>query len=136
VSLNINEYFEIKSTADRVIHFELRGFWSDEVIAAIEDEFLQQFQEVVLAYDGQSFLVLADLTKFRTPSQQAQELVAKGIKFARENNLLKTIQVMPSALVQMAIRQSAKQTGRDDFRIVVTSVEEGWQKIEVLRRML
>jgi hypothetical protein len=47
------------------------------------------------------------------------------MKYARKHNFYKIVEVMPGAVTQIAVKQAAQASGKDDFRIIVGSVEEG-----------
>lgn len=134
--MKVTDYFEVVSTKDRVFHLRLKGLWTDEVVAQITTPFLKRFKEVVDMMQGRQFLVLADTTEFRPPSQKTKAAIGQAMKYAREHNLYKTIEVLPSAVTRLAIQQAAQETGNDDFRIVVSSVEEGWAEINRLKQHL
>lgn len=134
--MNYADYFEVVSTNDRVFHFRLKGFWSDEVMVELEKPFLTQFFQSVDSMSGQSFVTLADTTVFKTPSHKAKEAMGKAMKYARYHSLYRTVEVMPSALMKLAVKQAAQQSGEDDFRVVVSSVEEGRAKINELKKEL
>ncbi len=132
----IADYFFVVSTKDSVFHFQLKGLWTEDVVVQISTQMLALFKQAVDSMGGRRFLVLADLREFLPPAQQAKEIVTQTMKYAREHNLYKTVEVMPSALSRLAIRQSAEATGQDDFRVVVATIEEAWVVINKLKQSL
>ena len=134
--MSIASYFSVVSTRDRVFHFQLKGLWTEVVVVQISTQMLALFKQAVDSMEGRRFLVLADLRAFLPPAQQAKEVVTQTMKYAREHNLYKTVEVMPSALSRLAIRQSAEATGQDDFRVVVATLEEAWVEINKLKQSL
>lgn len=132
----IADYFFVVSTKDSVFHFQLKGLWTEDVVVQISTQMLALFKQAVDSMGGRRFLVLADLREFLPPAQQAKEIVTQTMKYAREHNLYKTVEVMPSALSRLAIRQSAEATGQDDFRVVVATLEEAWVEINKLKQSL
>jgi len=134
--MGIADYFFVVSTKDSVFHFQLKGLWTEDVAVQIRTQMLALFKQAVDRMGGSRFLVLADLSEFLPPAQQAKESITQTMKYAREHNLYKTVEVMPSALARLAIRQSAEATGQDDFRVVVSTVEEAWVVINKLKQSL
>ena len=134
--MDISEYFFIVSTKDSVFHFQLKGLWTEKVAVQISTQMIAMFKKGVDSMGGKRFLVLADLSEFQPPSQQAKDTVTQTMKYAKEHNLYKTVEVMPSALARLAIQQSAQATGQDDFRVVVSTVEEAWMAINKLKPSL
>ena len=134
--MDTSDYFEVVSTQDRVFHFRLKGFWTAEVAAQAGVQFLTIFNEVVESMGGKKFLILADNTDFKSPSKEVKEAMTQSMKYARERNLYKAVEVTPSALGRLGIQQAAEELDKDDFRIVVTSVEEAWEKINELKQSL
>ena len=134
--MGITDYFSVISTRDNVFHFQLKGLWTEDVVVEIRTQMLALFKQAVDRMGGSRFLALADLSEFLPPAQQAKEIVTQTMKYAKEHNLYKTVEVMPSALSRLAIRQSAEATGQDDFRVVVATVEEAWVEINKLKRNL
>jgi hypothetical protein len=134
--MNITDYFEVVSTEDRVLHFRLKGFWSEGVMEQMETQFIALFKNTVDSMGRQGFLVLADTTAFKVPSAGAKAAMGQTMMYAREHNLIKTVEVIPNAIVKLGIQDAAKTTGEDNFRIMVNSVEEGWEKINELKKSL
>ena len=134
--MNTSDYFEVVSTDNRVFHLRLKGFWTDKVVLQIGTEFLALFKEAVDSMGGEKFLVLADTSQFKPPSLSAKEVITETMKYAKAHGIYKTVEVMPSAVTRIAIQQAAQESGKDDFRVVVSSVEEGWEKIDELKQNL
>ncbi|MEI7646148.1 MAG: hypothetical protein WCJ55_17910 [Chloroflexales bacterium] len=134
--MKITEYFEVVSTNDRVVHVRLKGFWTDALVAQISTQFLKQFNEAVDRMRGGRFLALADLTELKPPSEKTKESIAQAMRYAREHNLYKTVEVMPSAVTRIAVRQAAEESGTDTFRVVVSTVEDAWVEINKLKPYL
>lgn len=134
--MNASDYFEIVSTEDSVFHFRVMGFWTDEVVAQIGTEFLKRIEGGVDSMEGKKFLLLVDTTEFKPPSQKVKEVMTQVMVYAGEHNLYKTVEVMPSAVTRIAVQQAAQDSGKDDFRVVVSSVEEAWEKINELKQEL
>ncbi|MEI8306008.1 MAG: hypothetical protein WCF99_02970 [Chloroflexales bacterium] len=134
--MKITDYFEVVSTNDRVVYVRLKGFWTDALVAQISTQFLKQFNEAVDSMRGKRFLTLADLTELKPPSEKTKESIAQAMRYAKDHNLYKTVEVMPSAVTRIAVRQAAEETGNDDFRVVVSSVDDGWAEISKMKRFL
>lgn len=134
--MDISDYFEVVSTSGRVFHFRLKGFLSDAVVAEIAEPFYDKWCAEVDSMQGEAFLTLADTTQFKPPAESAKALIGKCMKYGKEKGLYKTVEVMPSAITKMAVRQSAEQTGHDDFRVVVSSVDEAIEKVNELKPQL
>jgi hypothetical protein len=134
--MEASDYFEIVSAEDSVFHFRVKGFWTDEVLAHIGTQFLDRIEQGVDSMEGEKFLLLVDTTEFKPPSQKVREVMTHVMMYARERNLYKTVEVMPSAITRIAVQQAAKESGKDDFRIVVSSLEEAWERINELKQEL
>jgi hypothetical protein len=131
-----SDYFEIVSTEDRVFHFRVIGFWTDEVLAQIGAQFLDLIERGVDSMGRERFLLLVDTTEFRPPSEKVREVMTRVMVYARERNLYKTVEIMPSAITRIAVQQAAKESGKDDFRVVVATLEEAWEQIDRLKQEL
>lgn len=134
--MDIAEYFEVVSTNDRVFHFRLKGFWTDKVAEQIGERFLSLFKNAVDSMDGEKFLALADTSEFKPPYSKAKAAITQTMKYAREHNLHKSVEFMPSAVTQVAVRLAARESGEDDFRVVVTSMEDARAEINRLKQEL
>ncbi len=118
--MSITDYFEVVSTEDRVFHFRLKGLWSEEVAEQIETQFVALFKKAVDSMGGQGFIALADTTMFKAPSEGAKAAMGQTMIYAREHNLIKTVEVVPNAIVRLGVRDAAMATGEDNFRIMVS----------------
>ncbi|MBT3602962.1 MAG: hypothetical protein HN521_07830 [Candidatus Latescibacteria bacterium] len=105
--MDLSDFFEIRSLEDSVFHFKLKGLWTDEVSDQIEEQYLQMWKEAVDSMQGERFIVLADTQEFKPPYQRAKLLIAESMKYAVEHNLYKSVEVMPSAIMRLAIQQAA-----------------------------
>ena len=131
-----SDYYEIVSAEEGVFHFRVKGFWSDEVLAQIGAQFLDQIEGGIDSMGGERFLLLVDTTEFKPPSQKVRDVMTQVMVYARERNLYKTVEIMPSAVTRIAVQQAARESGKDDFRIVVSSLEEAREKIDRLKQEL
>lgn len=133
----LSDYFNVVSAKDQVLHIRLEGFWSDESVKGFEAEFLKTFQKGVdsLASGGKPFFVVADMSAFQPPSTSATTAIGKCMKYAKEAGLMRTVEVMSSAMSRLAVKNAAKQTGKDDFRVVVNTLDEAWAEIDKLKEL-
>jgi hypothetical protein len=130
-------YFEIISATENVLHFEMRDFWSDEVVGQIGDVFLSQFRKAAAkAASQRKFIVLADFSDLAVLSRNARVVLSQAMAYAKENGLIKGVEVVPSAITALSIREAAELTGRDDFRIVVETLEEAKGIVDDLKQEL
>jgi hypothetical protein len=134
--MDISDYFVVVSTNDGVVHFQLKGFWSEKVAAEIGQEFVKQFKEAIDKMRGQKYFALVDVTEFKTPSPEANELLAQSMKYANQYNLQKAVEVLPSAVLKLSLKDAERQSGESGFRIMVSSVEEGWAEIDKMKKEL
>ena len=133
--MNMSDHFEVISTADQVFHFRLKGFMSSEVTAQIETDFVALFRENVdsVGEGGRAFYLLVDMSKLKTLPPKAKAMVAECMKYLGGFNLIKAVEVMPSALTRVSLDDAAEKSGEDDFRIVVGSVQEARETINNLK---
>ena len=132
--MRISEYFEVVSAKDQVLHFELKNFWDKKFTTELGDVFFEEFKKAVDSFDKKKFVALADLSEFGVPSSEAKEYIGKGMKYALENNLYKSVEVIPKAISKMGVDQAAKKSGKDDFRVVSKDRSEGLKLVEALRK--
>ena len=55
---------------------------------------------------------------------------------AKQNNMIKGVEIIPGAIAKLSVRGAARKTGKDDFRIVVSTREEAEQVITELKKSL
>ena len=71
--MDATKYFRIISVTKGVMHFEMMGFWSDEVVDQIGGAFLSRLKEAIAeASSAGKFIVLADFTDLNVLSQKAR----------------------------------------------------------------
>lgn len=131
--MDISKYFRIVSAENSVVHVEHRGSWSDKVIEQMGDEFFRLWKDAVDSIGGERFIVLADLTDFRALGPKLQEYLTRAMSYAKTHNLYKAVEVVSQAQAQIGIKDAALATGKDDFRIVVTSLAQAQKVIEKLK---
>ena len=132
----LEDYFRIVSRDAQVLHFELTGFWSEEVVAEIREPFLGTFREAVDGFRGRPFLILADLSGLSVLPPAGKVLVADTMAYAMERGLHRAIDVLPKVVTKLSVEGAAGQTGQGDFRTVVSSLEEATALLSELRREL
>lgn len=126
--MNTSDYFEIVSAADQVIHLRQMGDWSTVVMTELAEPFLTQFCAAVDSMAGQPFFALVDTTKLAQPSDEAMAVIGQVVKYAREHNLVRVMEVLPGD-----IDQTEQQSDNKDFVTIVDSIAEGREKINKLK---
>ncbi len=135
--MDATKYFRIISSTKGLMHFEMMGFWSDEVVDQIGGAFLSRLKEAITeASSPGKFIVLADFTDLAVLSQKARVVLSQAMAHAKEHGLLKGVEVVPSAITALSIREAAELTGKDDFRVVVKTLEEAESVVEKLKQEL
>ena len=133
---DVSDYYRIISVEDNVIHAELMGFWSDEVIEQFGSEIQTMFREAVVSLGGKRFILLADWSGSPVFGPRAEEHLAESMRIFKQHNGYRVIEVVPRALVRIGLRKAADQTGEDDFRIEVKTLAEAHEVIRELKQEL
>lgn len=134
--VNIDDYHRIVSIQDNVIHVEIKGFWDDHVIDQIGTEFIARYENAIKQLHGKRFITLADWSTCPVLGKRMIEYLGKAMLLVKRYNGYKVVEVIPKALAQMGIKTAAEQTGKDDFRIVVSSLAEAQKVIAQLKQEL
>ena len=134
--MEISRYFRIVSAENNVVHVEHRGSWTDEVIEQMGDEFFRLWKNAIDSMGGERFIVLADVSDFQAVSPKLQEYLTRAMSYAKTHNLYKAVEVISKAQTQVGIKDAAMETGKDDFRIVATSLAQAQKVIEKLKEEL
>ncbi len=132
--MHISDYFQVVSTTNRILHFELKSFWDKKFTTELGDVFFEDFKRAVDSFNKEKFVALADLSEFGAPSNEAKEYIGKGMKYALEHNLYKSVEVIPKAISKMGVDQAAKNSVKEDFRVVSKNKSEGLKMVEDLRK--
>jgi len=127
------DFIEIISTRDEVIHIKLKGFWDKSIVNEISDSLFKTMTEVVESYKGSNFLVLADLSDIGTLTDEMKNAIGRVMKYCLEHGLYKSIQVLPKSMVKMGVDHVVKKVSIQDFRIVVNSLEEAHNVINQVK---
>ncbi len=131
---DVTNYFEIISIKDNLIHAKLKGAWSDRVMNQFSEEIQTRFEQAVLSLKGRRFILLADWSDGLILGPKAETHLARSMVIFKQNNGHKVVEVVPKALVRIELRQAAKLTREDNFRIVVSTMAEAWEVIEKLQK--
>jgi hypothetical protein len=134
--VDVSDYFRVVSIQDNVIHIELKGFWSDQVIEEYGPEIQRAFGEAIMSLGGKRFILVADWSGSPVFGTKAQGHLAQSMTLFKEHNGYKTIEIVPKALVRIGLKQAAAQTGEDDFRVVVSTHAEAQEVLERLKSEL
>lgn len=130
--MDISSYFEIVSIEDRLLHVELKGFWSDQVMERLSPEIQAAFEKAVIGFGGKRFILLADWSGCPVFGPKAEKHLTESMNIFKRHNGYKVVEVVPKTLVRIGLRKAAIQTGEDDFRIVVSTLAEAREVIERL----
>lgn len=134
--VNIDDYYRIVSIQDNVIHVEIRGFWEDRIIDQIGPEFIALYENAVKQFQGKRYITLADWSTCPVLGKKMIEYFSKAMLVVKRNNGYKVVEIIPKALAQLGVKAAAEQTGKDDFRIVVSSLAEAQKVIAQLKQEL
>ena len=130
--MDISSYFNVIAIEDRVLHVELTGFWSDQVMEQLSPEIQAAFEKAVLSFGGKKFILLADWSGCPVFGPKAEKHLTESMMIFKRHNGLKVVEVVPKTLIRIGLRRAAIQTGEDDFRIVVSTIAEAQEVIERL----
>ncbi|GAK55130.1 hypothetical protein U27_01961 [Candidatus Vecturithrix granuli] len=135
-NVNIDNYYRVVSIQGNVIHVEIKGFWDDRIIDQIGPEFLRLYENAIKQLHGKRFITLADWSTCPVLGKKMIDYFSKAMLLVKRYNGHKVVEVIPKALAQIGVKAAAEQTGKDDFRIVVTSLAEAQKAIEQLKQEL
>jgi hypothetical protein len=133
--MGFTQYFEIISIENRVIHVEIRGFWSDSSIDDMAADAMAQFVKAVdeLSRHG-SFLILADMRELAVLTTKARDYLARAMTYSKEHGLYKSVDIISNPTAALGVDEAARQADYVDCRVVVNSLEEGEKVLEQLKR--
>lgn len=131
--MNISNYFEVVSTDNQIFHFKIKNFWDDNFIKNGGPIFWNSFVQGVDSFGKKKFIVLADLSEFKAPSEETKNYIGKGMKYALANGLYKTVELINRAVPKMGVDQAAKEVNASDFRIVTNDRTEALETIRKLK---
>jgi hypothetical protein len=132
---DISEYYKVISIEGNLFHVELAGFWSDEVMDKISPDMQRIFKESVLSFGGKPIIHLAHWTTTPVFGQKATNHLTESMKFFKEHNGYKTIEIVPTSMVKVGLRNAAAAAG-DDFRIQAKDITEAREIIKRLQQEL
>ena len=131
--MNIADFFKIQTKND-ILYLKLKNRWSDSVATAIGNDFKTIYADAVDGFKGQPFYSLIELApEFKPVDIKVKELMSFGMQYSNTRNLKRSVQIMPDALQRLALQDAAQKAQHNNFRIIVSSLEEGLQKIEELK---
>lgn len=131
--MDITNYFEVVSTEDRVFHFKIKNFWDDNFVKNGGPVFWDSFVKGVDSFGKKKFVVLADMSAFKAPSEETKKYIGKGMKYALENGLHKSVELIEKAVPKMGVDQAAKEVSNNDFRVVTRDKTEALELIKKLK---
>ncbi len=134
--VNIDDYYRIVSIQGNVIHAELKGFWSDKIVDEIGPEFLRIHEDAIKSLNGKRFVILADWSTCPVLGIRAIHYLTQAMMIVKDYHGYKVVEVIPSAVARLGVKTAADHTGKDDFRIVAESIDEGRRIVERLSREL
>lgn len=134
--MDYSNYYQFVSVNKPILHLKLSGFWTDEIINEIGDEFKRKFNSSVDSMGGKKFVVISDSSTFKPNTNKVQDMVAECMKYAMEHGLYKAIDILPDAIQRLGIQSATNKSGKSDFRIIVASLEEGKEEFSKLQSEL
>ena len=135
--MDVARYFRIAAVSGHVLHLEMKGFWSDEVVEQIQSDVMLQFNEAAaeVLQEG-PYIVLADLSHLEVLSQKGRAFLSNAMKHAKEHGMYKAVEVVPNAITRLSTREAAETSGKDDFRTLTKSLDEAAPIVDELARQL
>jgi hypothetical protein len=130
---DISTYYKVISLEGNVFHAELGGFWSDETMDKYSVEIQKIFKESILSFGGKPIIHLAQWTTTPVFGRKATIHLTESMKFLKEHNVYKAVEVVPSSMVKVGLRNAAAAAG-DDFRIPAKDLTEAWEIIKGLQQ--
>ena len=134
--MEIDDYFKIISIKDHVLHLEIKGFWSDDVIDEVGPEFLRLYREAVDSFKNSKFVMINDSTDFKTPTEKARQYLIEAVNYGFQHGLYKAVQIIPHSVIKLAEKMAAKKREKNDLREVVSTIDEAFQKVEEIKKEL
>jgi len=131
----VSQYFKVVSVADHVIHLEHQGFWSDQVAERIGDAIVARFRKAAVQASREGpFIVLADLREMGVLSQKGRVALSRVMRCAKEHGMYKAVEVIPNAITRLSLREAAELTGKNDFRVLVNTLDEALAMVDSLKQ--
>lgn len=130
--MHIDNYFKIVSTDDSTLYFEVKGFWSDVAITPIAEDIFQKWKAAVDSFSPEQFITMPNMTDFKTARDAGKRVIGRMMKYAQENNLYHSIQIMPQAMARITISKPVNEVGHGNFRTIVLTLEEANTKAKDL----
>ncbi len=135
--MDITKYFRVVSATNKAIYFEMKDFWSDQVVDQIGDEVLSQFKNAIDKLStGGKFIGLVDMTEFAVLAPKTTELISQMMIYGVEKGAYKVVEVLPKAVTSLGLKEAARKSEKDDFRVVVKSLAEAKAMVEELKQEL
>lgn len=133
--MQLSDFFQVKSTQNQILHFKLKGFWNDQFVNELGDQFVNEWKRTVDSMGGK-FIALADAAEFKPYTTSAKNLVSKTMEYAQSKGLYKAVEVLPDAVAQLSVKEAASSTENKDFRVIVSSLSEGQARANELKKEL
>lgn len=130
----MEEYFNISTEDDQTLVLELKGFWTESIVDHVGSALVQEFKTFVDNFKKSKFIVLANLTAFGMPSAKTKGYIGQCMKYGVQNNMYKSVQVLPRTTLKMGIDKTAKEVGEDRFRVAVKTVAEAQSLVRELKK--
>lgn len=131
--MDISNYFEIVSTNNQIFHFKLKNFWDEKFIQKGGPVFWENFVNGVDSFGKERFVVLADLSGFKAPTEETRSYIGKGMKYALANGLYKSVELIDKTVPKMGVDQAAKEVSGDNFRVITKDKSEALEIVKKLK---
>jgi hypothetical protein len=132
---DISNYYKVISLEGNLFHVELDGFWSDEVMDRISTDMQKIFKDSVLSFGGKPIIHIAHWKTTPVFGRKATTHLTESMKFFKEHNGYKTIEIVPTTMVKVGLRNAAAEAG-DDFRIQAKDIVEAMEIYKKLQQEL
>ena len=127
----ITDYLQVK-TEGKILKAAPKGFWSDTITAKYGDELLTTFKNGVDSFGGSPFVVLADMSKFKQPTENGKNIIGQMMEHAAKNGMHKAVEILERNMMKVALDATAKDKIEEGGRIIVGSYDEGLDKANAI----
>ena len=115
----VEDVFQVKQASEGVFRFKLSGFLDEERIPSVAPRIEDLYCHCVDGFRGQPFVVVADLRDLRVLTEEGEQMVRRLMRYGRTRGLYWSINISPSALTRMGLKNAAVFTDTEKLRSYV-----------------
>lgn len=131
---DISNFYKVISCEGNLFHVELGEFWSDEAMDQHSAEIQKIFKDCVLSFNGKPIIHFAHWTTTPVLGSKAVAHLTESMTFFKEHNGYKTVELVPTSMVKVGLRNAASDSDvGDDFRVQAKDIDDAWEKIKQLQ---